>query len=288
MEYFGMVYRPPSEARSLIIQATVGCSYNKCDFCSMYKDDQFTIRPIEDVLADLKEMSEIRPFFKRIFLADGDALVLKTEDLISILDYAYEVFPALERVTAYATVNDLLRKPDEDLKLIREKGLEMLYIGLESGSDEILKSMNKDMPVSDYLKAIEKAHKAGFKTSVTVLDGLGGEDGMFENALETAKAISASKPTYLSYLSLQVHEGTPLADRQARGEFQLPDAVGFLEEIKVFLQNVDSEGTIFRSNHASNYLNLKGNLNEDNERMIVEIDQAIVDKDFMPDYLRGF
>ncbi len=288
MQYYGNVFRPPSEARSLIIQATVGCAHNKCSFCYMYKDDNFIIRPLEDIKKDLIEMSQYGSYWRRIFLADGDALVLKTSDLLEILKTIKQYYPNIERVSSYATAGDINRKSIEELKALRDAGLEMLYIGFESGDDEILRKINKGLTYKDYVSAMAKCKEVGFKTSITIIAGLGGVELMEQNAKGTAKIISETKPDYVSYLTMRIYKNTPLYLDYINGKFNMPDAEEILQEMKIFLENVDSEGTIFRSNHASNYVLLAGTLNEDKKGLIEAIDKTLKKKNFVPEVLRGF
>lgn len=288
MQYYGNVFRPPSEARSLIIQATVGCAHNKCSFCYMYKDDNFIIRPLEDIKKDLIEMSQYGSYWRRIFLADGDALVLKTSDLLEILKTIKQYYPNIERVSSYATAGDINRKSIEELKALRDAGLEMLYIGFESGDDEILRKINKDLTYKDYVSAMAKCKEVGFKTSITIIAGLGGVELMEQNAKSTAKIISETKPDYVSYLTMRIYKNTPLYLDYINGKFNMPNAEEILQEMKIFLENVDSEGTIFRSNHASNYVLLAGTLNEDKKGLIEAIDKTLKKKNFVPEVLRGF
>lgn len=288
MQYYGNVFRPPSEARSLIIQATVGCSHNNCTFCYMYKDDDFRIRSLEDIKKDLVEMSSYRDYFERIFLADGDALVLKTEDLIEILRTIKKYYPNVNRVSSYATAQDINRKSLDELKRLREEGLEMLYIGFETGDEELLKEIKKGITYEEYVTAMKKAKEAGFKTSVTIIAGLGGVEGMEKNAVGTAKLVSETKPDFLGYLTMRIYKNTPLYSDYISGKFKMPSAGEILEEMKIFLEHVDSEGTVFRSNHASNYVLLAGNLNEDRLDLIRAIEKTLKKKNFRPDALRGF
>lgn len=288
MQYYGNVFRPPSEARSLIIQATVGCAHNKCSFCYMYKDDNFIIRPLEDIKKDLIEMSQYGSYWRRIFLADGDALVLKTSDLLEILKTIKQYYPNIERVSSYATAGDINRKSIEELKALRDAGLEMLYIGFESGDDEILRKINKGLTYKDYVSAMAKCKEVGFKTSITIIAGLGGVELMEQNAKGTAKIISETKPDYVSYLTMRIYKNTPLYLDYINGKFNMPNAEEILQEMKIFLENVDSEGTIFRSNHASNYVLLAGTLNEDKKGLIETIDKTLKKKNFVPEVLRGF
>lgn len=288
MQYYGNVFRPPSEARSLIIQATVGCAHNKCSFCYMYKDDNFIIRPLEDIKKDLIEMSQYGSYWRRIFLADGDALVLKTSDLLEILKTIKQYYPNIERVSSYATAGDINRKSIEELKALRDADLEMLYIGFESGDDEILRKINKGLTYKDYVSAMAKCKEVGFKTSITIIAGLGGVELMEQNAKGTAKIISETKPDYVSYLTMRIYKNTPLYLDYINGKFNMPNAEEILQEMKIFLENVDSEGTIFRSNHASNYVLLAGTLNEDKKGLIEAIDKTLKKKNFVPEVLRGF
>ncbi|WP_138160371.1 B12-binding domain-containing radical SAM protein [Peptoniphilus catoniae] len=287
MKYYGNVYRPPSEASSLIIQATIGCSHNSCTFCYMYKGEPFIVRDIEDIIADLEDIREYFPRIRRIFIADGDALVLKTEHLIKLLDYINENFPNVERISSYATAGDINRKSTEELKELYKRGLHMLYIGFESGDDEILKDIKKGLTVKDYVDSMKKCKEVGFSTSITIIAGLGGVDKMEQNAINTAKLISETKPDYVSYLTMRIYENAPIYKDYVSGKFKMPSAEGILYEMKLFLENVDSQGTVFRSNHASNYVPLKGTLNEDRQAMIDLIDTSLENKNFRPDFLRG-
>lgn len=288
MNYYGNVFRPPSEASSLIIQATIGCSHNDCTFCYMYKDEPFIIRPIEDIISDLETIREYFPSFKRIFIADGDALVLKTDDLISLLDYINSNFPNVERISSYATAGDINRKSVEELKKLYAKGLKMLYIGFESGDEEILLDINKGLTTKDYIAAMDKCKEVGFETSITIIAGLGGRKKFKQNALNTAKLISKTKPDYVSYLTMRIYKNTPLYMDYESGKFEMPSPEEILYEMRLFLEEVDSEGTIFRSNHASNYVLLKGTLNKDKEDLIKLIDSTLEKKNFVPSVLRGF
>ncbi|CDZ75469.1 radical SAM domain protein [Peptoniphilus sp. ING2-D1G] len=287
MRYYGDVYRPPSEASSLIIQATIGCAHNECTFCYMYKDEPFIVRKIEDIIEDLETIREYFPRFRRIFIADGDALVLKTQHLVELIDYINENFPNVERISSYATAGDINRKSVEELKTLYDKGLKMLYIGFESGDEEILKEIKKGLTVEDYIAAMKKCKEVGFLTSITIIAGLGGVDKMEQNAINTAKLITTTKPDYVSYLTMRIYKNAPIYKDYVNGKFKMPSADEILYEMKLFLENVDSEGTIFRSNHASNYVSLKGNLNEDREKLIELIDETLESRNFRPDYLRG-
>ncbi len=275
MRYYGEVYRPPSEAYSLIVQVTYGCSHNTCAFCSMYKNKRFALRPMEEILEDFKEAAaRYGKNVKRIFLADGDALIRKTEDLLLILDEVRKLFPNLERTTSYASPASLLLKSQEELSKLKEHGLEMVYLGLESGCNEVLKKIQKGYLAEEIVQAGCKARKAGMKLSVTAISGLGSRELSKKHALETAKAFSAMNPEYIGILTLEVIEGTPMYDWTREGSFELLNPVEILEETKTLVQNLDSPGSIFRANHASNYLPLKGTFNQDREMILEQIKMA--------------
>jgi len=288
LRYEGSIYRPPSEAWSLIIQATIGCSHNKCNFCSMYKDKKFRVRKTEGILEDIKEARMSYKNIKRVFLADGDALIIKTSELLRILNFIKELIPECERVGIYASPKSIMLKTPEELKLLREAGLGIAYLGLESGSDEILRHINKGADSEEIVKAGLRIKDAGILLSVTLISGLGGVKLWKEHALESAKAVSRMKPDYLGLLTLMIEPGTKLYDEVASGEFELltPEQVA-LETIEL-LKNIDAEGCVFRSNHASNYLSLKGTLNKDKEILIKQLNEAIEGQiDFRDEYLRG-
>ncbi|WP_039914365.1 radical SAM protein [Treponema phagedenis] len=287
MNYYGNVFRPPSEANSLIIQATIGCSHNDCTFCYMYKGEPFVVRKYEEIVSDLETIREYFPHFERVFIADGDALVLKTETLLKLLDYINENMPNVKRISSYATAGDINRKSVEELISLYDKGLSMLYIGFESGDDEILKSIKKGLYCDDYIRAMEKVKAAGVSSSITIIAGLGGREKWEQNAVNTAKLISMTKPDYVSYLTMRIYKNTPLYLDVLAGKFEMPSPEEILYEIRLFLENVDSEGTIFRSNHASNYVLLGGTLNADIKSLIATIDDTLKKKNFRPGMLRS-
>ena len=275
MRYEGSVYRPPSEARSLIIQVTIGCSHNTCTFCSMYKDKKFRIRHKEEIFMDLDEMAESYGELPlRIFLADGDALVLKTEDLLEILFFIRIKFPFCQRVTAYATAKDILRKTEEELSALKKAGLSMVYVGAESGDPVILTHVKKDVTEEEMIQAADKLKKSGIQLSLTLISGLGGKERLREHALESARLVSAMKPEYLGFLTLMLEESAPILKEIRAGDMTLLSPDDVMEEMKIFLSHVDSEGTVFRANHASNYLALKGTLNGDIPAMLARVEEA--------------
>ena len=287
MQYEGDVYRPPSEARSLIIQVTIGCSHNTCTFCHMYTGKQFRIRKREEILADLEECSrEFGKYVRRVFFADGDALIVKTPLLLELLAYVRDHFPNVERVTAYGTASDVLRKSEEELRALANAGLEMVYLGAESGDDEILLQIQKGQTAAELIEAGRKLKRCGIKTSVTLISGLGGPEGMEKHALGSARLINEMNPEYAAILSLQLREDSPMAQEVLRGERKLLTADQTVEETEIFLNAIDSPGTIFRSNHASNYVSLAGVFNDDIPEMLEQLEDAKARHRYRPEWMR--
>lgn len=288
MEYEGIVYRPPSEAQSLIIQATIGCAHNTCLFCAMYRGKQFRVRAMEEIKADIAEGARLYGrYVERVFLADGDALAMTTDQMIEILSFIRQRLPHAKLISSYATAQDLLAKSPQELEAIREAGLDLLYIGAESGDDQVLHSMAKGVTAQQLAEAGVKAHGAGFRTSVTLISGLGSRERLAQHATESARLISVMKPEFLGFLTLMVEEAAPLTKLVRQGKFQLLEPDEVMEEMELFLQKVDSEGTVFRANHASNYVNLRGTLNQDRERLLDQIRHARSSTSYKPEYFRG-
>ena len=275
MHYSGAVYRPPSEAHSLIVQCTLGCSHNKCAFCIMYKEKQFSINPVEQVLSDLAEARSYYSRIERIFLADGDALILPMDYLTRVLDFIREQFPECERVSAYASTKALMRKSDAELQTLRALGLQMVYVGLETGLEPLLKKYDKGVTAEEIIEHSLRAKAAGMTLSVTAINGMGGKEQSAEHAIATAEARSRIKADYVAMLTLRVYSGTPLHDWIERGELTMLGPQELAMENRVILQHIDSDGSVFRSNHASNYLPLKGTLNRDRDALIEQIDKAL-------------
>lgn len=288
MRYEGAIFRPPSEASSLILQISVGCSNNTCTFCSAYKDKIFRMKTWPEIEADILSAKRYQKSVNRIFLADGNALALDSRLLIKILERLYSEFPFLERVGIYAGAQDILRKRPEELRELKESGLGIVYFGLESGSDKILKMVRKGVSAAQMIEACRKVLDAGFDLSVTVIAGLGGQALTEEHAIETAAVASAINPTYLSTLTLMVVENTPLYGQIQRGEFKLLTPIQDLKEIKLMLEKVSLTNCIYRSNHASNYVMLKGILNRDRQKLISVLERALSNPDLLrPEFLRG-
>ena len=287
VRYKGKVYRPPSEAYSLIIQATYGCSHNRCAFCDMYDDKHFAMRPMEEIREDFELARRVYRRVERVFLADGDALMRKTDDLVQILGLIYGLFPECQRVTCYASPTSLQIKSEEELRLLREKGLKMVYMGLESGCDAVLERMDKGHTAAQIIAAGQKARRSGLQLSVTAISGLGSRELWREHAVETAQAFNAMNPEYIGLLTLMVEPGTPLEKWVREGSFYVLKPVEVMQEMELFLQHIDSPGSVFRMNHASNYLTLKGTLNQDRERLLQQVRQGLAGRGLKDEFLRG-
>ena len=291
MQYEGMIYRPPSEARSLIIQVTVGCSHNKCRFCSMYKDKQFHIRPMEAIEKDLREMSHYYPSVRRIFLADGDALCLSNHKLLHILGLIRQLFPLCERVGIYGSAKDALRKAPGELEELRDAGVGIIYVGAESGNPEVLNFICKSATREELIKGVRRIEDAGIRSSVTFISGLGGQDHWLEHALDSASMINAMRPSYASVLTLMVERSAPVYEDIQNGSFRLLTPSMVLDEMEQMLGAIALDETspcVFRSNHASNYLSLRGDLPRDKENLLATIRAARNDSDMLrPEFFRA-
>jgi len=254
----------------------------------MYKDKIFKIRPLPDVVEDLKMARNYYDFdIERIFIADGDALIVKTKDLLFIIEKIKEIFPEVKRISIYAAPKDILGKTSEELKSLKEAGLDMLYIGAESGDDEVLSHVKKGVTRSEIIEAGQKAKEAGFILSITLISGLGGSLRVTEHAINSATLISRIKPEYVGLLTLMVEPEVPLYEEIQNGSFKLLLPEEVLTELELFIKNVDSEGTIFRSNHASNYVPLKGTFNRDKDSLIEKIEYAKRNNLYRPEGYRG-
>ena len=286
-EYDYPLYRPPSEAYSLIIQATLGCSQNKCTFCSMYKSKKFTIKLLEQIK---KEIDFFRIYVKkaeRIFLADGDALIMPMKILKEIFIYINEKFPEAERISLYGSPKSILLKTPEELLELKNLGLGLIYLGVESGSDKILSSVKKGVSREEIITAGKKVKKVGIPLSVTAIAGLGGKENSIEHAVETASLISEINPDYFGVLTLMLEEGTELLEEYKKGNFIPLSSSEILEETKLMIKNINvKEKCIFRSNHASNYVSLKGTLPYEKENILKTIDYALENNEIKSEFLR--
>ena len=276
MRYVGDIYRPPSEAYSLLVQVTIGCSHNKCTFCNMYKQKQFKVRNMDEVLEDLAWARQHYQKVQRIFLCDGDALCLANHKLLTILDYIKENFPECERVTTYGRATAALAKTDEELRELKEHGLTMVYIGAESGSQKVLDMVKKGETREELIEGTKKLEAAGIQTSVTFISGLAGTELWEEHAIETGKMITEMNASYVSLLTLMLQSPAPMLDDWAAGRFNKLSAEEVLAETCLMLQHANpTKSCVFRSNHASNYVPLKGTLPDDREDFLRQLDAAL-------------
>ncbi len=289
MFYEEPIFRPPSEARSLILQAALGCSWNRCTYCAMYRSKSFRIRGIEEVQKDIAEAAqEGGEYVQKVFVADGDALAMGMEYWEPILDSCRKSFPRLRQVSCYATAINLKKKTPQELSRLKELGLDLLYIGPESGDDVTMKRIAKGSGHKDHVEAARKAHAAGMKLSVIFLLGAGGRERSREHAEASAALATAMSPRFVSLLTLTVIPGTPIAKLEERGDFELPDIMGFLKELRVFIDGARPADAIFRTNHASNYLPLSGRIPRDRDRLLKVLDQALAGRIALrPEGLRG-
>lgn len=281
MKYEGTVYRPPSEAYSLIVQATVGCSQNECTFCAMYKEQKFRIRSVKEIKEDLLYgKNHYGNQVQRIFLADGDALVMKYDDLMEILLYIEKLFPRLDRVSFYASPASVMTKTPDQLKNLVTHGAKLAYLGIESGSDKVLKDIKKHATSQQIVKACNMLTDAGFDLSVTVIMGLGGINDSKEHINATAEVLNKINPTYLGLMTLLVKTGTEIYEQVQNKEFEELTPIEILFETKALIEKLELKNTIVRSNHVSNYAHIKGVLNKDKKSILNQIDAALKRHDF--------
>ncbi|MCW8889948.1 MAG: radical SAM protein [Sedimenticola sp.] len=289
IQYDMPLYRPPSEGNNLIIQATLGCHFNQCSFCSMYKQKQFQPRPLDVVFREIDQAARDWPDAQRVFLADGDALTLPTEHLIKIAERLAAAFPRLTRIACYANPSDILRKSEEELIRLREHKLNLLYVGIESGAGTILKKITKGASPRSIRAALEKAHQTGLKVSATVILGLGGKSRSEEHIKGTIELLSSAPVTYLSTLQLFLQPEEEIEFRRKFAEpFEMQEDSAILQEQRRLVSGINPpKPIIFRSNHASNALALAGNLPKDRERLLAQIDRALSNEAHLrPRYLR--
>lgn len=292
IDYVEPVFRPPSEAKSLILPVTNGCSWNNCTFCEMYTQPQkkFRARKPEDVRRDIARAAEAFDSVPRVFLADGDAMVLPTRRLLEILADLKQAFPELRRVSSYCLPRNLAKKSVEELAELKEAGLGILYVGMESGDDEVLRRINKGETWESTRSALTKIRQAGLTSSVMVLNGLGGETLSRQHAINTATLCNETQPDYLSTLVVSFPQGEERFREGFGGDFTPLTQQGLFEEIRVFLEHLELEQTIFRSDHASNYLVLKGTLGRDKQRLLDQVNLAIDQPGAVPlraEWMRG-
>lgn len=275
VSYHEPVFRPPGEANSVIIQATLGCSWNQCAFCEMYRSKAFKARKQDELVSEIKKLGMYYAGAKKIFLADGNAFVLSTQKLIPLLHQINESFGRIQRVSSYALPKDILSKSIDELHELKALGLKLLYVGIETGDDELLKLINKGETYKSTVDGIQKAHQAGIDTSIMIINGLGGRNYSKQHALNSAKIINAVNPKFLSTLTLSLPYGIELFQSKFKGKYIQQNIIELYQELKLFIENTRVENVIFRSNHVSNNLILKGTLAKDNNKLIEIINSAI-------------
>lgn len=278
-DYDTPVYRPPSEADSFILRVTRGCAHNHCTYCNMYRGVKFEKLSDEQIMRQIAIAYSVdREGVRKVFLADGDALVLETERLLKILNTLKKYFPNLEKVASYAAPGDILRKSVDELRQLREAGLQLLYYGMESGDSQTLKDIRKGVNGDQSIEVGKKVKEAGMQLSIMIILGIAGVPGSERHALATAHAINEIKPDYLSALSLMLYRGSELKDQFERGEFQPLPPYGLMEELKMIVEHLDlpeTENMIFRSNHVSNYIRLAATLPREKDLLLQDIQRSI-------------
>jgi len=276
LEYIEPLFRPPSEANSLILQVTNGCSWNQCTFCEMYTAPQkkFSTKKESLVFDEIEMAAHTYPETRRIFLADGDAMVLSTRRLLSILQHIQIHFPKVNRVSAYCLPRNIKNKSIDELKELYNAGLGLVYVGAESGDDELLSLINKGETLSSTVDSLQKLHIADIKTSVMILNGLGGNLFTKQHAINSARLVNESQPNYLATLVISFPLGKERFLQSFPDNFQLLDQNALFHEMEIFIDHTDLKNTIFRSDHASNYLILKGVLGKDKQKLLEKLHLA--------------
>jgi radical SAM superfamily enzyme YgiQ (UPF0313 family) len=291
LEYEGSIWRPPSEARSLILQATVGCSHNACIFCVSYKKKKYRVRGRTGLAMDLDRLpDDLKRRTRRVFLADGNALAMPYEDWTESLQLIYQELPNLERVSVYGYARDVDDKTIEDLRDLKESGLNLVYLGLETGHDELLKWSRKGVTSREIVDACKKIKAANIPLSLTIILGLGGSEKSKEHAIATASVLNEIDPEYVGALTLMIPKDTPLFKLTQRDEFSPMNPIEILNELYILIENLELTSCIFRTNHASNYLAVGGTLNQDKEKILSSLRTVLETKNeniLRPSYLRG-
>jgi radical SAM superfamily enzyme YgiQ (UPF0313 family) len=289
MKYEGIVIRPPSEAEGLILQVTLGCSHNRCTFCPTYKGRRFRIKDLKVIKEEIEEVAPYGPF-RKVFLADGDALIIPQPKLVAILEYLLEKLPGLRRVGIYGNAKSILRKSAGELKALKSLKLGIIYLGVETGDEVLLEKVQKGVSYEQMVEAGRRVKEAGITLSVTVLLGLGGVGSGPQHALATARILSDIDPDFASALTLMVVPGTHLYEEMEAGRFTLPSPFQLLEELGTIIAHTNFSRCYFTSNHASNYLPIKARLPKDKEAVVRLIHGVVSSKDptrLRPEFLRG-
>jgi radical SAM superfamily enzyme YgiQ (UPF0313 family) len=289
MDYEGLIIRPPSEAYSLLLQVTVGCSHNRCTFCGTYRQKKFKIKPLDRIEKDLKEARTYGPV-NRLFLCDGDSLIIPQPRLVEILQMINRYLPGLERIGSYANAKSILKKSVDELKELNKLGLKILYLGMETGNAELLKKINKGATREKMAEAARRVKEAGIELSVTVILGIGGIEKSVEHAMDTASLLTEMDPDYVGALTLMLVPQTEMYEDYLAGRFVLPDKIGFIRELYLMIANSNFTNCYFTSNHASNYLPIKARLPGQKEKILKMMRAVIEENDvsrLRPEFLRG-
>ncbi len=288
MHYEGFCIRPPSEADSILLQVTVGCSHNKCTFCGTYKEKRFRIKEWDIIYHDILFASRYMRRQKRLFLMDGDALIIPQRKLLPLFESVNQHLPWLERIGTYGNAKSLRKKSLEELIVLREKKLGIIYLGVESGDERVLKRINKGATPEDYIRVAKKVKDAGIKLSVTVLLGIGGRELSLEHARKTGELLSLMDPDYVGALTLMLLPNTPLFEEHRRGRFIMPDKYQMLRELREMLEYTHLSSGLFISNHASNYLPIRVQFPYGKEDALRTIDMALEgDIALKPEWMRA-
>lgn len=288
MHYEGNIIRPPSEANSILLQVTVGCSHNKCTFCGTYRGERFKIKSDEIIMSDIAWAARHCRRQRRVFLCDGDALVIPQKHLVPMLEAIQSQLPWVTRVGTYATAQNLARKTPEDLKALHALGLGIVYLGLESGDDETLKAIHKGVDADKMIAMGRKVKAAGIKVSITVLLGIAGRQRSQQHAEATARVLTAIDPEYIGALSLMLVPGTPMYEANRTGKFSMMEPLELLGELRTMFAGTDLSQGQFHANHASNYLPIRARLPKDKTTVLSHIDQALNGEvDLRPEWMRG-
>ena len=289
MKYEGAIFRPPSEADSLILQVTVGCSHNRCAFCASYKEKKFHIKTFDEIKEDIDEVAQSGWSFDRVFLADGDALIITQRRLLEIMAYLRDKLTRLRRVGIYANAKGVLKKTADELRELKEAGLGIIYLGVESGDQVVLDRVCKGTTYEKLVQAGTRVKEARIKLSLTVLLGIGGRERSREHAIATGRILTEMDPDYVGALSLIIVPGTPLHEEITKGDFVLPTPFELIEELRTMIEHTDMHGLFF-SNHASNYLPIKARMPKDKEATLRLIDEVLAKRDpalLRPEYYRA-
>lgn len=290
MEYEGVVIRPPSEANSLILQVTIGCSHNKCIFCPAYKVKRFRIKSFNKIKEDIDEVCTYAQYYRRVFLADGDALIVPQPRLLEILNYLIYKFPKLQRIGIYGNAKSILRKSVDELRELKKNKLGIIYLGIESGDEDTLKNVHKGITYEKMVEAAKRVKASGIKLSVTVLLGVAGVMRSTIHAEATAKILTEIQPDYVGALTLMIIPEAPLYKMVKEGIFTLPSPFGLLQELRIMIAESDLHNCLFFSNHASNYLPIRARLPKDKDSSLKLIDEVLASGDeslLKPEYLRA-